>query len=69
MILVKKVLIRCSTIEIIPSKIRIGLRNHNFNGAGNSIKRNRSLLVGTNIWVGVLPEWMVILHVIIRATI
>ena len=42
--------------------------NQTSQGGGHSFKRSRCPIVGSNFWVDVLQEWMVVLHVVIRET-
>ena len=38
--------------------------NQTSQGGGHSFKRSRCPIVGSNFWVDVLQEWMVVLHVV-----
>ena len=69
MILVTKILRRGSIIKILPWEIRIGIQAKIPKVVAILLRGLGALLVGSNIWVSVLPERMIILHVVIRATI
>ena len=68
MILVIKSLRRGSITKILPWETRIGIQIKIPKVVAILLRGLGALLVGRNIWVYVLPEWMVFLHFVIRAT-
>ena len=68
MILVTKSLRKVCITKILPWETRIGLQPKVSKAVAIFFRGLGALLVGSNVWVGVLLEWMVVLHVVIRAT-
>ena len=68
MILVTKRLKRGLITKMLPWETRIGLQIKIPKVVFTLLRGLGALLVGRNIWVGVLMEQMVVLHVVIRET-
>ena len=68
MILVTKSLRSCTVTKILPWETRIGIQIKILKVVAILLRGLDALLVGSNIWVDVFPEWIVVFHVLIRAT-